>query len=820
MSLLYKNFGGNKMANKNDETSWDFNSSQGELNVSNAEGKPKVKKKISLNPQNTNSVPSEDFSNDTSETFGRDTFDDNSSASEETYDENDYCDENNTEYYDESNGEYYEEGYDVDNSEGYVEDKTAWDTESTSPKKIPKKENKTDGVKTIKKSERKQAQRVDKEQKKIVLPKWTIFAVIGVILVIMLLYVKNTFFNTNVDTFSDKTTSILKQTAGKYRYSFDIRVYGLEDAVTTVAKNDAEELAELKASSTIEEAAEATEVEESTAVMKNNDWTNADGVVQSKANWNYPKYNIEIIGDVPQAEDNKPFTANYIINIATENYNNKFTEIVADGTDVYIDIQSMQQWLNSSGDSYLMLLSDELPKTGVKYLKIPYEEFAVPSRYAELGLYNDDATFFSNGEQYLSSVRSIEEFDKRLRNLIVYTYNYLLSDLPDSVYKGDGNVYTITATTKDTTSVPQKLVAFASSPVNTVSTYYNNLAKAGLLNEVQSKQVNRELDNMATAFAPLFIKAQTGYYNNMNVQLTGTARTSLSSTSKVQEATSSSDIIINMADKKLVIKSDLKWEGQADEVVTPQGASISRKDLSSPYLVLNVINDTIDYFNPTDVVLGEQLEKNPAYVEKEVKQVLVDFVNTMTNDNTYLNYKSVDAFIKKYLNYEATMNSTDADLLNAQVLSDYIDILQKICDNANYAEIAEEDAHYAETEQYPTIYYNDANLDIEAKCNEKESDSKLKVVDLEIKNKSTGDIELDLTKFSLHTLIPSTYAANSATQLHSYANDWDMSKSPESISITKNGYANFKIYFVTTNKDTGYMDLWYNGTKIGAVITY
>ena len=93
------------------------------------------------------------------------------------------------------------------------------------------------------------------------------------------------------------------------------------------------------------------------------------------------------------------------------------------------------------------------------------------------------------------------------------------------------------------------------------------------------------------------------------------------------------------------------------------------------------------------------------------------------------------------------------------------------------------------------------------------------VLDGEAINKDTDGVTVDLTMFSLHTLLSSVYPANNETLILGYDNEFDFESLQTSLDLPAGQWGNFRLYFVISD-DSGHMDLFLGDLQKGAVVEY
>lgn len=586
---------------------------------------------------------------------------------------------------------------------------------------------------------------------------------------------------------------ILQTKLGSYTYVFDIRTSEHSDKTEQIIVANIEEL----------EGVESVDLNEDVVVegSRNSfvEWTNADGIKMTS--WRYPKYKITVDGATTSLE---PYTATATISIATEYFNDVFTDITAFEGNYYVNIESIGKWLRNSKDTYLVGLGNRLPE-GSRYLVIPFEELYIPSRYAE------------DAELDLSKVPSIETLISRVLLFESCVEGNFKDCISKEALTSGVSTFDVIISGDDSVAVQRELRGMLSQAGNYYRSYVSTAVEKGLYNEEQSKQAMREEDNIIRALTDLMVYMNLSDLSPNNFQLTGTAR-KYENSKGIDSLEAKVVSKIKTDSKDYDISISLMRTGEKVDIRKPDGSTLIRDSLPEPTLIGNTFNRVVDYFNPTMIDFELKQELNPQRIKESVKMDLVQLVNNLPEAETYLTILTVDDYIAKYMAYEVTDESSAVDRINKQIVTDFANTLNSITGKPTLAE--EEEVSIEEVlELYPEIAYEDSNVKMTGKINEEETDSTLACIDLLIMNKAEGDLELDLTTFSLRTLLSSVYPANNLTLLHAYDNSWDGMMSPESMVIPTSGYKNLKLYFVTSN-DTGYMDLWVGEKKLGVAVSY
>lgn len=643
-----------------------------------------------------------------------------------------------------------------------------------------------------KRDDKKEAQakkKADKAAKKEQLKKKPIIPIVVVLIVAIAVIIFLMTGKKDDKNFLSLTKGILNADLGTFVYEIDVvtKAHDVSVENTTVSVEDLNNM----------ESAD-TGTEESDEFVPNNsfvEWTNSEGSLMTS--WKYPSYKITVEGNCPSVE---PFTADYKISLSTAQHTGVLTEIIVCNGNTYVDIDSLGNWLRASKDTYLSRLGDQVP-VGAKWLLIPSGEFNVPSRYAE------------DAELELSNVSSINEMNERNILLFNMVLDTVTSAISDEAYGTTQSAYTINiADGKPLVDSFRKMVTNGAS---CYSGYVNSAYSKGFYTDEQAKQALREEDNVMKALTDLLIYMNYATSDSFNLQVAGNAREYKDSFGN-QAVESTFATSFQTSEKDYKISAKLTRLGKKVEITEPTETSITKAQLTDENTIRNVFFGVMDYLNPTSFKLELKQEMNPERIKENVKQSLIDLVNATESAEIHLTKLTVDDYIQKYATLDPSVAST-TDLINAQIVSDYLAVLGGITDNITYASEVEEEVE--DVPQYPELVYEDPNIKITAKVVEEESDSSLICLNLFILNKTNSEVTLDLTNFTMQTLLSSVYPANNLVLLKNYDNSWDEALTPETLVMGEHDYADINLYFVISN-DKGYMDLWFGEDKLGEIVAY
>lgn len=601
----------------------------------------------------------------------------------------------------------------------------------------------------------------------------------------------------------DTMASLFTNELGSFSYTIDVRTGEKGSLITekTSSATSVDELSSVEnADTTITESTEKQDIakQETETTEKANknefqDWNKYADV--KTGNWQYPNYKIVISGCTTSLE---PLTTDFTVNLVTANYNDKFTEVVCIDGNYYFDVESMYNWLKSSGDSYLISLTDKMPN-GSKWLVIPESEFKIPSRYAE------------DGEKDLSYCTSLKTMYERFLVALTSTKSTLSNNLGSTGMSSNKDTVSINLAGSDATNV---LKAFKGITTQS-GDWYDSLITSGvdkkLYTEDEYKQAVREKDNVMEALSDLATYLNITDLSSQNLAVQGSAR---SYTNGKNNATIEGSLAVNYSTDTTdyIIQFSGLRSGDADDIKLPQGSQT--KVIDDSYL--GSFNSLVDYLNITPIKTFVQLEINPTTISDGVIEKFIDLVNDTGTAGEWITKDNVYKFIEKYASFKETSETTNDDKVNAKFVSDLADAMNKIVGGVV---ITKEVQAEEKVEQYPEVNTQDTGVYTKIKYDSEKSDSQVAVFHVEAINKGDETVTVDTTNFSLRTLLNSVYPSNNETLIHNYDNTFDMSKLVKSVELPSKGWAEFDLYFVISD-DTGHMDMYFGDTNLGSAIEY
>ena len=631
--------------------------------------------------------------------------------------------------------------------------------------------------------------------KKIVIP-------CGVVLVIILGLVIKSLFSGGKMNYYDTMANLFTNELGSFSYTIDVRT-GEKGSLITENKSSTTSVDELSSVENADTATTETSKENNIAAQepetekesKNEfqDWNKYADV--KTGDWQYPNYKIVINGCTTSLE---PLTTDFTVSLATANYNDKFTEVVCIDGNYYFDIESMYNWLKSSGDSYLISLTDKM-SNGSKWLVVPESEFKIPSRYAE------------DGEKDLSYCTSLKTMYERFLVALTSTKSTLSSNLGSTGMSSNKDTVSINLAGSDATNI---LKAFKGITTQS-GDWYDSLLATGvdkkLYTEDEYKQASREKDNVMEALSDLATYLNITDLDSQNLAVQGSAR---SYTNGKNNATIEGSLAVNYSTDTTdyIIQFSGLRSGDAEDIKLPQGSQTKAIDDS----YLGSFNSLVDYLNITPIKTSVQLEINPTTISDGVIEKFIDLVNDTGTAGEWITKDNVFKFIEKYASYKETDETTNDDKVNAKLVADLADAMNKIVGGV----VVTKEVQAEETvEQYPEVNTQDTGVYTKIKYDSEKSDSQVAVFHVEAINKGDETVTVDTTNFSLRTLLNSVYPSNNETLIRNYDNTFDMSKLAKSVELPSKGWAEFDLYFVISD-DTGHMDMYFGDTNLGSAIEY
>lgn len=665
-----------------------------------------------------------------------------------------------------------------------------------------------------------------KAKKKI--PKWVI-PVGVVVLLILVVVLKGVLGKSKANAF-DVTKTILSNELGTFSYTLDVRSSeaGSKTSSNTgasvsdlnnIANSDSTGSLDTTEASSEQASSEQASSEQASSEQTTDDWGdkestdswgNKDGT--QTGYWVYPNYKLTISGCTM---DTDPLETKFTVSLATEYFNDDFTDITHTGGNYYINVEQMRYWLVSSKDSYLVSIGNTLPE-GSKYLVIPDSEFYLISRYAE------------NSESDLAHTTSLRDW--YVRNIYLI-FGVLDNIRDDSCVESQDDTSTVSITGNSAITVLTKikgLVGGADSVYDTLISNTKDTYPNG-----DTTQAMREKDNVLEALHNLYTYLGIVDLNTMNLNISGNSRSFTNSAgNQTLEANWGISYTAHNTDYKVSI--GLSRSGDTQEITVPEGSTMTVQTLKDDRLVENILNQCADYLNFTDIELSKQLELTPDNIKKDILSKFVQLVNDAGTYDQHLTLYNINEYIEKYANMGITDDSSENDKINVNLVSDFFNTINSITGGVvKEVEKAQEEEVSPYTTISDVVKLGGKDVNFTASYNEKLSKTGLVAVDIEMlyhkevskdaeedsDEVKDDSITVNLTDFSLHNLLASIFPANNETILRDYDNEFDMSKVQGTVKIQPNVTFKTTIYIVVQESE-GYMDLWYGDTNFGELINH
>ena len=590
---------------------------------------------------------------------------------------------------------------------------------------------------------------------------------------------------------------ILSNELGSFRFSIDVRSGEHGDKDVAKASKDAlkdnkgdSEKNKLESSKPIEEQNE--EIQETPITEEHtelSDWTDADGITEGI--WTHPNYQLVVEGCTT---NNNPLTTTMDITMVTENFNAKLTSVTVINDKVYIDVEQIQYWLKNSADAYFISLSNLLPENS-KYLIMPLDEVKMVSGYAEEG---------EHSKGYESNLLNAY---RRFVYVVTNGLDAVHSKVGGKGLSGSDGTYSLEYTGKNADKFSGALRNIVTSRSSMYDSLVNAQAKKGLLDEEQMKQKVREKDNFLAATDELERAVHTTDYSKMNMVVKGNARTYTGGKGNTNlEATMQATFTVDKTDYSVTV-SGLR-SGNIKEISIPKGSN-SKVDQQ---VVYDTLTGMFGYMDILGVDLKKQLEVTPESLSYNTLEDFANMVNETKATKSKITALSAQSFIDKYKDYQEDETTTEDDIINAQLVSDFLNSVNEITGGAKG-----KDNDDGSIDRFRTVESNIGDVKVIAKYNDADSNTRLGVVDIVFLNDSDKEQTINLKDLSLQTMLSSKYPINDETTIRDYDNNFDLSLLHGEIKLSPKGFAQETCY-VILNNGLEYMDLFYGDEKLGDII--
>lgn len=517
-------------------------------------------------------------------------------------------------------------------------------------------------------------------------------------------------------------------------------------------------------------------------------WSSATG--SNLNTWDYPNYQVVIEGCTTKAE---PLTSSFDISISTEDFSDKLTTVTVVDDVAYVNLEQLKYWLTNSKDSYFIELANELPENS-KNMEIPLDDVQIPLAFSEDGedIYETNImnAYHRFAKVFGASVSTIESS--------MGSKGLSKQDDKFSIDLSGGNANTLVNTVK----------SIASNRASIYDQMINVEQGAGYLTDKQYKQLAKGKDNFLAATDEFYRSTITKDLSNTNLKVTGTARKYQGGTGIINlEAEVLANFTLGKTDYTIGFSGTRT--GQSMDIKAPDG---SKTDYTQKEL-FDVAGDIIDHLNITNIDFGKQLEVTPDTIKDDLIDDFVKLVNSTDSTSAKITNKTAIAFIEKYKDYEETSETTPDDIINAQLVYDFLESVEEVLPD----EVLAKNESTDEVEKFRVVNNKIGDVSLIAQFNETESSSKLGVIDVTLTNPTDKAVTVNLEDFSLQTMLSSKYPCNDYTTIRDYNNKFDKSKLKGEVEVQANGYTTEKLYVVMQN-GTEYMELFYDDDKMGDII--
>lgn len=519
-------------------------------------------------------------------------------------------------------------------------------------------------------------------------------------------------------------------------------------------------------------------------------WSSSSGA--SYSTWEYPNYQLVVEGTTMK---NKPLTSVFDVSLVTENINDTLTTVTIVGDNMYVDLEQMKNYLLNSQDSYFIALADDLPENA-KNLVVPLDKVKVPMPFSE----DSEKVYETN---LLNAYH-------RFSTAFSYCIDAIENNVGGKGLSKQDDKYSVSLDGNNANKLVNAMKGFVLNRSNMYDNIVNAEAGKGYLNEDQVKQLSKGKDNFLAGTDKFYRDAVTTNLKDANLVVKGTARKYKGGTGIDNfEATVQSSFTIGKIDYVVALSGSRT--GQPRDIKVPDGSEtdFAQKDFYT------LVSDIVEHLDITSMDLGKKLAVSPDTIKADLIDDFVRLVNTTDSTSTKITSKTASAFINKYKDFEETSETTSDDVINAQLVSDFLDMLQSVLPEGYETGKGDE-----AIEQFREVSSElEDGVKLTANFNSEEANTKLGVIDITIENTTKDDVDVNLEDFSLQTMLSSKYPCNNYTTLRDYDNKFDKEKLESEITVKAGEEVSKKLY-VILNNGMEYMELFYGDDKMGELIVY
>lgn len=620
--------------------------------------------------------------------------------------------------------------------------------------------------------------------------KWIACGILGVLIVGVVAV--NMLKDSN--NFVTMTDSLLSQQTGSFRYVFDIRTDEHSDSTSSDSSVvDIADLENIEADMDVDKVLK--DYKQSQKEFTN--WGNKLGI--EVTDWEYPKYKVLVEGNVKSVE---PLEMSVKISLATNYFNDSLTDIIVKDNKTYVNVEQLRYWLTNSKDENLIGLGKSLPESS-KYVTYNGNAFNLYSTFAE-----DSEIDLSRDSNLVNLYKKFLVTEKSLSRMIA---------IDDGCFSKEGGIYKVNVIGDSSVNLLSSVKSFVLNLGSNYKSIIKNQHNNGTLTDEQYKQSLRETDNIVSAFSDLSLFLNTTDLSSLGLQLSGNAKQYTSGKgSSILESSLALQFTASNTDYNISIQ--LHKDSQSENVTLPKQSSadisaFTDKDFVEKYLV-----EVLSYLNVTGVDLEKKLETTPTSIKESALADFVKLVNEVNKGKegfTSINTGNIINFIDCYRSYTVTDKTSDLDKVNSTLVSDFLtefDVL--IPEDKKTDDTLSSTKDYS---RFPSLISETDDFRVYADFDRDMSNTRCAQVKLYILNKTGKELTINTSDFTLRTMQSSKYPANYKSLLKEYDNQFDMTKAPETLTISADGYIETPLYFILSN-GLEYMDLWYGETNLGVVI--
>lgn len=653
------------------------------------------------------------------------------------------------------------------------------------------------------------------------LPKWTKYAVIAGILVVVIVVMvvvkslikpKNSIYDT-IDTFMAQETC-------NFRYILNVRseehkedsqTVSLEDYMNEVSFDESEDNGETTGTLNSYESEEdnANEDRSQTGSLYgdriNAEWGTADG--SKTINWDYPNYEIVITG---RTESVEPLKCALKMQISTEYTSASFCNMAFIDNKCYIDIKTLRDWLLSAEDANLVALAEKIPDNTV-YVEVSEDNLRFVTPYAELG------------EEEFSGALGITDYYRRCMIIEKIITQGLKNGLGDTGMTSEEGKCRLSISGDSAVKLVNTVGGMLTNASGAYSTYTKSLVNNDMVSEDEVAQLANEKDNFLSDMSSLWAKFNmltTDDIKNMDLNVLGKSNKYTASTGGgVLELNLGMSFTFDNTDYILTLygcKQDLSVASPIT-VEVPKETSIPVENISKEYDLGYVKNYLLYYFKFREADNSERLEVS---LESLQQGVLNDFIELVNQTNSQLgggitkqNVFTIESYIARYANMdEENAMVNEVTKANYNLVKNFLGVLQTIENIQNV-----EDTTDTAAPAYLNVKKTVGKCEISANVDINNTNSKLLVINLSLNNLSEQSQKLELSKWYVIDSAGNKYPCNYSIQLKDMDSNFDTSKVQETVELKESEKKNAVLYVVISNVNSSLV-LYTESEELGQIV--